>query len=183
MKKTLLLFLVTIVVSCNSKSQISKDLDCKPTRYSNLETIEDFKKLFTVQFPDNWKTNLYYDNNQSSIYTGDTTKQLTEAFLVDITHVSKELKLDDGFIQKFKTDLLNDQLIESTSYQLKFQEKESYYSRAQGKKGNYAYEICNLFIKINTDNYIHAKAEVYGDSLVNQRICNAMSLIEKIKTK
>tara|TARA_R110002073_G_scaffold128999_3_gene275071 strand:- start:26659 stop:27207 length:549 start_codon:yes stop_codon:yes gene_type:complete len=181
MKRVLVFLAFITIVSCHSKSKISKELDCQPDSYSNLETIEDFKKLFTVQFPDNWKTNLYYDNNQSSIYSADTTKQLTETVLIDITHVSNALKLDSDFIQKFKTSLTDQKLVESTSYKLKFQEKESYYSRALGKKRNFAYEICNLFIKINDNNYIHAKAEVYGDYLINERLCNAISLLEKIE--
>ena len=181
MKKILVFLVFVAFMSCDSKSKISKDLNCQPESYSNLETIEDVKKLFTVKFPDNWKTNLYYDKSQSSIYSADTTKQLTETILLDITHVSKELKLDTGFIQRFKTSLINQKLVEKTSYELTFKNKESYYSRALGKKGSFAYEICNLFIKINNNNYIHAKAEVYGDSLINQRLCNAISLLEKIE--
>ncbi len=181
MKKILILLIVATLTSCSYKSKISKDLDCKTTSYHNLEVIKDFKENFTVQFPDNWKTNLYYDNNQSSIYSADTTKQLTETFLVDITQVSTKLELDTDFMQKFKTSLLNGQLVETTSYETKFQGKETYYSRALGKKNNYTYEVCNLFIKTGENNYIHAKAEVYGDSLINERICNAMSLIEKIE--
>jgi hypothetical protein len=179
MKKVFIVLAVSFLASCSYKSQISKDLDCTPEAYSNLEIIKDYKEKFSVQFPDNWKTNLYYDNNQSSIYSADTTKQLTETFLVDITQVSTKLELDSEFIQKFKTNLLNNQLIESTSYETMFQGKETYFSRALGKKNNYDYQICNLFIKTSENNYIHAKAEVYGDSLVNERICNAMSLIEK----
>lgn len=180
MKKIAIILTILVFASCTYKSKISKDLECSPDTYSNLETIEDVKKLFTVKFPDNWKTNLYYDNKQSSIYTADTTKQLTETFLVDVTHVSNELKFDSDFIMSFKDDLISQKLVEGTSYETKFQEKDTYYSLALGKKNNYTYHILNLFIKINTNNYIHAKAEVYGDSLVNERLCNALSLIEKI---
>ena len=181
MKRHIIIILLVLIASCNSTSELSKDLDCTPESYSNLEKIEDVKKLFTVQFPDNWKTNLYYDKNQSSIYTADTTKQLTETMLLDITHVSNKLDLDADFIQKFKTNLTNEQLLETTSGELKFQDKRAYYSNAIGKKGKFEYQISNLFIKINENNYIHSKIEVYGDSLVQQRICNGISLIEKIQ--
>ena len=181
MKRHLIIILLVLIASCNSKSELSKDLDCSPESYSNLEKIEDVKKIFTVQYPDNWKTNLYYDKNQSSIYTADTTKQLTETMLLDITHVSNKLNLDSDFIKKFKTNLLNEQLLETTSGEVKFQDKRAYYSNAIGKKGKFEYQISNLFIIINENNYIHSKIEVYGDSLVNQRICNGISLIEKIQ--
>ena len=174
-------FLIIIVLSsCSKKTQFINEFDCEVVAFQNLERIEDVKKLFSVYYPDSWKTNLYYDKNQSSIYTADTTKQLTETMLLDITHVSNTLKLDTDFITTFKTSLSNQQLIETTSKEISFQDKETYYSNAIGKKGNYAYQISNLFIKINENNYIHSKIEVYGDSLVNQRICNGINLIEKI---
>ena len=89
--------------------------------------------------------------------------------------------MDDKFIQKFKSNLYEKKLVETTSYEFMFQDKESYYLRAIGKRGQFDYQIINLFIKINNGNYMHAKAEVYGDSLVNERFCNALSLIEKIE--
>ena len=105
---------------------------------------------------------------------------LTQSYTLDITYVYSELKLDEKFIQRFKGNLTQKQLVETTSYEFEFQEKEAYYSRALGKKMGFDYQICNLFIRINSGNYVHAKAEVYGDSLVNERICNAISLVEKI---
>ena len=51
----------------------------------------------------------------------------------------------------------------------------------KGKKGKFNYQICNIFIKVNESNFILAKTEIYGDSLVNQRFCKSFSLIENIK--
>ena len=178
-----ILFFIALILlnSCSSKSQISKDLDCKPESYNNLEIVEDVDKKFKVKLPDNWKTNLYFDKNQTSIFSADTTKQLTDTYTIDITYIYNEFKLDEKFLQKFKTNLTSKLLVETTSYELKFQDKDSYYSRAIGKRGQFDYQIINLFIKINNANYMHAKAEVYGGSLVNERFCNALSLIEKIE--
>lgn len=181
MKRYLYLIVLVLIYSCGSKSQISKDLDCDPETYSNLEIVEDVDKKFKVKLPDNWKTNLYFDKNQTSIFSADTTKQLTQTYTLDVTYIYNELKLDEKFLQKFKTNLTSKLLVETTSYEFKFQDKESYYSRAIGKRGQFDYQIINLFIKINNGNYMHAKAEVYGDSLVNERFCNALSLIEKIE--
>ena len=176
-----LLFLIS---ACTKPTELEKEFMCKSETFSgSTENTKDVKNTFTVAIPKHWKTNLFYDEIQSSVYFADTTKQLTDTYLIDITHVSNELKLDKDFIEKFKVSLSNEQLVETTSYELKFQDKDSYYSRASGKKGQFNYEVSNLFIKVNTNNYIHAKAEVYGDSLVNQRFCNAFSLIEKIEYK
>ena len=181
MRQVLALFILVCMCSCDSRSTISQNLDCDPETYDNLEVVEDVDKRFKIQLPDNWKTNLYYDKNQTSIYSADTTKNLTDTYTVDVTYIYNELKLDETFIQKFKSDHYKKQLAETTSYEFLFQDKEAYYSRSLGKRGQFNYEICNIFIKINSGNYIHAKAEVYGDSLINERLCNAFSLIEKIE--
>lgn len=176
-----LIFLLIFLASCDDRSQLSKEMDCEPDKYANLELVEDVDKRFTIQLPDHWKTNLYFDKNQTSIFSADTTKQLTDTYTIDVTYVYSELKLDEKFIQRFKRNLIKNQLVESTSYELLFNEKEAYYSRALGKRGRFDYQILNLFVKVNSGSYMHAKTEFYGDSLVNQRICNAISLIEKIQ--
>ncbi|CAI8325793.1 MAG: Uncharacterised protein [Flavobacterium sp. SCGC AAA160-P02] len=177
----IIIICILCISSCNSKSDLLNDLQCASERFLNLEKIEDVKKLFIVEFPDTWKTNLYYDKNQSSIYTADTTKQLTESMLLDITYVSKKLTFDTIFVKKFKNNLKNQGLLEKTPRFLAFQNKKAYYSRAIGNKRGFDYQISNLFIKVNQNNYIHAKIEVYGDSLVDQRICSGLQLIEKIQ--
>ena len=100
MKKYSIILLIVILSSCNEKPVFISEFNCGVESFSNLEKIEDFKKLFTVQYPDTWKTNLYYDKNQSSIFTADTTKQLKETMLLDITHISNQLKFD-AFLVSF----------------------------------------------------------------------------------
>tara|TARA_B100000795_G_scaffold266405_1_gene249541 strand:+ start:466 stop:1017 length:552 start_codon:yes stop_codon:yes gene_type:complete len=176
----ILLFFIFIGFSCATKNELSKEFNCDSDSFSNLEKIEDVKKLFSIHFPDSWKTNLYYDNNQSSIFSADTTKQLTETMLIDITHISNQLLFDTSFTEKFKSSLLQEKLVEITSGLLIFKEKNTYYSIAIGKKRTFEYKIYNLFIKLDENNYIHSKIEVYGDSLVDQRICTGINLLEKI---
>ena len=179
---TIFLFSLSIILlaSCLPKASLTNKFECSIAIFSNLEKINDFKNFFTVYYPDKWKTNLYYDKNQSSIFTADTTKQLTETMLLDITHVSNKLTLDFDFISKIKKNLHTDDLVETESSSLNFKDQKAYYFKAAGKKGKFDYNIFNLFIKINENNYIHSKIEVYGDSLINQRICNGIRLINKI---
>lgn len=176
-----MIFLFACIAACESKSELSENMNCKPEQYANLETIADMDKQFKVLLPSHWKTHLYYDKNQTSIFSADTTKQLTDSYTIDITYVYDEIIFDDQFIQRFKKNLSDNLLVETTSYELMFKERDAYYSRAIGKRGKFKYQICNLFIKIYSHHYLHAKAEIFGDSLVNQRICNALSLIEKIE--
>ncbi|MCG1036872.1 hypothetical protein [Polaribacter sargassicola] len=183
MKKNIIAFVVTLFlfISCDKPSKISKKFNCNTTKISNLEEVKDFKNLFSVEIPKNWKTNLYYDHFQSSIYTADTTQQLTETLLLDITFINKSINFDTNFKLKQEQENLSKNLIKIKSEETTFIEKPSYYTISKGKKGNYNYQVSHVYIKINEQNFILAKAEIYGDSLVSERFCNAFSMIEKIK--
>jgi hypothetical protein len=182
MKYLLLLFIASLLFySCKKQSYISTNFNCKEIKITNLEEVKDVKNLFTLQLPKSWKTNLFYDKMQSSIYTADTTKQLTETVLLDITHINNAINFNTLFKLKQEQESLAKDLIQTQSKEITFLNKPSYFTVSKGKKGNYAYKICQIFIKINQEQLILAKAEVYGDSLVNKRMCTAITLIEKIK--
>ena len=181
-KSVFLLFASTLLFfSCNKQSKLSKDFNCKISNFKNLEKVKDVKKLFSIDIPKTWKTNLFYDDLQSSIYTADTTKQLTETLLLDVTYFNKNINFNDVFKLKQEQENLSKSLIQIKSKETTLIEKPTYYTTAKGKKGNFNYQVSHFFIKINDQNFILAKAEVYGGSLVKKRMCKAFTLIEKIK--
>tara|TARA_R110002126_G_scaffold206886_1_gene353992 strand:+ start:23784 stop:24356 length:573 start_codon:yes stop_codon:yes gene_type:complete len=169
--------------SSHTPSEIGKDFNCKNITFNNLETVDDMKALFSVDLPKNWKINLYQDEVQSSIFAADTTKQLTETMLLDVTFIQNKINFDDAFLLKQEQEYLSENLIKIKSKAITFQEKSALYMVFKGKKGVFDYQICNTFIKVNASNFIFAKTEVYGDSLVNQRFCEAFLLLENIKLK
>ena len=182
MKKLLfLLGALLLLYSCNSQSKISKDFKCQNFSFKNLEDVNDFKNSFTIKLPKSWKTNLYYDDVQSSVYSADTIKQLTETLLVDITLIKNNINFNDAFKLKQEQNNLSKKLIKKTSKEISLLNKPSYYTISEGKKGDFDYKVSHIFIKLNEQKFIFAKAEVYGDSLVEERLCKAYSLVETIK--
>ena len=182
MKKFIQLFIIALLLfSCANSSEISENFNCKNSKLDNLEKVIDAKELFTIQFPKNWKTNLYQDEVQSSIFSADTVKQLTETVLLDVTFIKNNINFDELFLLNQEQENLAKGLIKIKSKKLTFLEKSSIYILYKGKKGKFNYQTCHTFIKVNEDNFILAKTEVYGDSLVNQRFCKAISLINSIK--
>lgn len=177
----LLLFLLSIymLISCSS-NDLSKDFTCTNDSFSNLEELTDYKKNFTTEIPKNWKINYYYDDVVSSIYAADTTLSLTQTTLIDVSFVLSPQEIDDAFIKKIKADNTSMQLEEVTSKNTSLFSKSSYYNIAKGKKGKYNYKVLNVFTKTDLG-FLHVKTEVYGDSLVDERICKAVKLIDKIE--
>ncbi|MEX6625465.1 hypothetical protein [Tenacibaculum salmonis] len=171
-----------LIISCNSSSELANDFSCENSNsYIDLQKNKDVRNLFSVKFPKKWKVNLYYDDAKTSIYAADTTVSVTKTILIDVTLVHNTIFIDKIFAQKITDDNKKMGLTELKTKNIQLFKKPSYYSYAEGKKGKYPYHILNTFTKINSDNFLHVKTEIYGDSLVEQRICNAIELIEKIQ--
>ncbi len=181
MNKYVSILILLLFLSCSYQNEIHKDFNCKITRYKNLEKLQDLKNKFSVELPKSWKTNFFFDTLQSSIYTADTTKQLTETFLLDITIINQSIKFDRIFKLKQQQESIAKNLTNIASGETILINKPAYYSFSKGIKGSYSYQVCHYFINTNAQNFIHVKAEVYGDSLVNNRLCEAFTLLEKIK--
>lgn len=180
MKNIVTILVLILMISCNSFPDLNEEFPCKETSpYVHLKKSEDVRNMFSVQFPENWKVNLYYDDSKTSIYAADTTISVTKTTLMDVTLVHKTVFLDNTFKQRITDDNKKMGLLEIKTNDVTILNKPSYYSYAEGKKGNYSYHILNTFTKINDDNFLHVKTEVYGDSLVDERICKALNLINK----
>ena len=182
-KYRIVLVAVLLFCSCHKSSEIRKEFNCENSTFNNLETVDDMKGLFSIDLPKNWKINLYQDEVQSSIFAADTTKQLTETVLLDVAFIQNKINFDDAFLLKQEQEYLSENLIKIKSKAITFQEKSALYMVFKGKKGVFEYQICNTFIKVNASNFIFAKTEVYGDSLVHKRFCDAFLLLENIKLK
>ena len=105
MKKVILLILTISVISCQ-KNELSDEFNCKTTsEFSEVKEIRDVLKKFKITLPTKWKTQLYYDDFQSEIYSADTTKSLKETYILDISWHQGELNLDEFFDQTVRDTL------------------------------------------------------------------------------
>ena len=182
MRKILLLILILcITISCKETSKLRNDWNCNTKDYKNLEVVEDYKKNFSIGIPKKWKTNLYFDDNQSSIFAADTTQQLTESVLLDVTFINDELLLDNQFKKENFRNNISRNLIVIKEGMTDILNKPSYYYVVSGKMKKYIYNEMNLFINSSDKGYIHAIVKTFGDSLVSKRICKAITLLEKIE--
>lgn len=181
MKSVIKIVFITILITSCSKTALENEFSCSFESFSsNTEKVIDVKKSFTIQIPKHWKTNLFYDKMLSSVYSADTTKQLTETVLVDITQLQNEYQFDDSFKRRLK---LNDSVLKLKTKKQKpfiFKNKKAFYAISNGKKGNFRYQILNIFVKQNSKSSFHLKAEVYGDSIVNNRFCKAIHTLNSI---
>jgi hypothetical protein len=137
---SILLIALLLLFSCAKQSEISKDFKCSTTAYKNLEKVDDVKNLFSLELPKNWKINLYQDEVESSIFAADTTKQLTETVLIDVTFIKNKIIFDDAFMIQQEQENLAKGLIKIKLKEITLLEKPFIDIVYKRKKGDFMYE-------------------------------------------
>jgi len=175
------LVLFTFFINCKKQSELSKTFDCELAKTEKYLAINDFNNNFKIIVPSSWKTSLYYNDFQSEIFTADTTKQLTETFILDISYNLGELMINNDFVVK------NDSILKSTNLQKvisrkdNFQLKQSYWFLVKGTKNNFPFHQFNIYVKLTENSYLNSYVEIYGENNIKERLCSAISIIEKIE--
>lgn len=170
-----------VFFSCSKPSELSGDFNCGVTKLKNKTQILDFNKNFRLNVPDNWKTEFYYNKNTSEIFTADTTKQLTETYILDASFNLGTVVFDTRFFARNDSIASLKKLNVIQSKKLNFQSKESYYYILKGFKNNYPYHQFNLTVKLTDQSYFNTYVEIYGEDAVDARICKAIAIIDKVE--
>jgi len=172
-------FILIIATSCNEKTALETILNCSSSfSLSKTKEVKDVKKNFKIHVPTNWKTELYYDEFQSAVFTADTTKQLTETFILDTTWKNGELILDSAFEEKIKSNL---ELIVITSQFENIHNKPAYWHHSKGIKNNFEFHLLDVYLKTSIDSYILISTQVYGNKDINKRFCESIQLIKTLE--
>jgi len=181
MKNTIIIIVLFSFLSCSKQSKFSKIYNCNSTIIENTKAVIDFKKNFKLIIPTNWKTKLYFNENESEIFSADTLKQLTESFILGTSFNHGILNFDANFYKKTDSILTKNNLLIINSGNQSFQSKPAYWYVAKGSKNGFIYHQFNLTIKQSKNTYFNAYSEIYGANKINERICETISILEKIE--
>jgi len=181
MKFILFLIVITTFISCKNTTKLEQKFNCSSSISYKINKTKDFNNNFTINIPKSWKINYYYDNNTSEIYTADTLKELTKTFIIGVSFYKGNLKLNDVYNTKMDSMLLKNKLIKYSSGNEAFANKPSYWYLANGTKNGFSYHQLSITIKNSDKSYINATSEIYGDELVNNRICQSISILKSIQ--
>ena len=173
------LFLFFLMISCTKKSALEITIECaNSSDIMNSKKYIDVNKNYQITIPNNWKVQKYYDAYQSDIFAADTLKQLTQTYILNTSFKNGELELNTEFELKIKNSTLNE--IIASEFEV-INEKFTFWYLTEGIKNNYKYHELVLYFKTSVDTYLQVSVEIYGDDLVNERLCEAISIIKTIK--
>lgn len=183
MRKFVLLTITLLLLFACSKNDLTEEFSCGSLSLSDdLKEYRDVLKKFRASIPQHWKTQLYFDDYQSQLYSADTTKGLTETYIIDIAWHQGELALDEFFDQKVKDTLaIKEQLSFVKSSLGRFKDRPAYWNLSKGKTGKHTVQFLQMYIKTAPDEYFTLSTKVFGDQLVDERICEAIAIYETLE--
>ncbi len=183
MKFYKILFLILIVlVSCKKQTQLQKEFNCKTnSSFSDLEKIDDFKNKFSLQVPSKWATKLFYNNHETNIMTADSLKSFTKTYILDVSLVSGDLQLNEYFTTKTIQNLVTEESLVTIKHELTtFKDMPAIWFLSVGKSGDYKYHYFQLFAKNSPVDYFKITTKIYGDELIDERLCESIALMQKL---
>lgn len=181
MKYVLFSILIITIVSCEKPSKLELKHSCPSSESYKYNKTKDFNNNFTINIPKSWKTNFYYNTNTSEIYAADTIKELTKSFIVGVSFHKGNIDLNDVYIKKIDSLLFLKKLNKYDSEKDIFTNKPAYWYLVDGTKNGFTYHQLNITIKNSNKSYINVTSEIYGDQLINDRICKSISILKTIQ--
>lgn len=182
MRKIFLVIIAFSLLSCQGNDLI-KEFDCTASlNLGETKEMRDILKKFKISVPKSWKTQLYYDEFKSQIYSADTTKSLTETYVLDIAWHQGELNLNKFFEKKvIDTLAIKEQLTTYKSKFGKFNGKDAYWNLSEGVDSGYPYNHLELYIKSDYDEYFTITTKIYGQDNIDKRLCESIKIVDKLK--
>jgi len=182
MKNHLFFLLLSITIfSCSKQTPLTEKFKCKSVKINNLESVYDFNKNFKIRIPTSWKTNLYYDKYESSVFAADTLRELTDSYILGTSFTYGKLDFNEAYIKKIDSVLTVNSLEKIDEGNELFKTKKTYWYLVKGKKNGFPYQQFNLTVKLSENTYFNAYSEVYGEDNIHRRTCESISIIEKIE--
>ncbi len=183
MKYFSILIISLFLFSGCQNNDLGEKFECDtPIHFTNTKKYKDVLSKFKISLPKYWKTQLYYDEFQSDLYSADTTKQLSETYLIDITWHQGELNFDEEFKSNISKDLKSKGLLKVVhSGFVKFKKHNSYYNLSTGKSADLTYHFLQVYLQYKPDEYYTFTSKIYGNDFVDERVCSSISIFNNIK--
>jgi len=181
MKVVFLFILSTILISCTPKSELLSKTNCASTLPKNTKIASDFNKNFNISIPNNWKTNLFYNNTESSIYFADTTKQLNETYIIKASFKYGEIKNIETIKHNTDSILKHNNFSKINDFSFSFNQLPAYAYTTKYLNNNRDVTIFQMYAMVNNASYLTASVEAYGSANIDKRLCEGISIINSIK--
>jgi len=176
----ILFLLIIAIYSCSNKNSIFKNYDCQITPIESKKIVDALNK-FTLNIPNNWKTELYIDKGSSIFVTADTTKQLSKAFIIKVSSISGALNFDKNLGSTLKVKLVESNWKNDKITAGFFESHHALLLKSTKQNSNIKTNALHLFFNAKNDSHFEIEIQCFGDKNIQNRFCKAIFVIKTLK--
>ncbi len=168
--------------SCSKTNTIFKDYNCQTESIPTKPVLDAFLK-FSLEIPKNWKTELYIDQGTSIFATADTTKQLSEAFLLKVSQIPGQLILNQATTDIIKGELTKNLWQINSIQNGVFKKFDALLINTQKNTSNKKISALHLYFGFGSEHYFEIEIQCFGDKNTDERYCQAIKIINSLNIK
>lgn len=169
-----------LFLACNSPSELELSNGCGADLPSDVVQKTDFKKNFRIKIPENWNTSHFYSPATSEMFVADTTKVLTESYIMQLIYHDAEITMGSSLNSKIVAFNQANHYSLVDSNQLQFKNHPATFFTLHGKKNNFDVLIFDLYVKISETSYFNSKTEIYGNERIQERLCESLAILNSL---
>jgi len=172
--------IVFIAFGCTDNNSLLNGYLCK-TESLQSKAIPDALQKFTLSVPNNWKTELYINNKSSTFITADTTKQLSQAFIIKVSSIPGGLNFNKTLAKSLKLKLAENNWKTKKITKGLFKSHNSLLFRTEKQDSKIKTSALQLFF--NAPNQYHFEVEIqcFGNKNIQKRFCKAVVILKTLK--
>lgn len=183
MKQTFFILVFLLALFSCKKNDVAGAFDCNASlHFSETKEMTDVLKKFKLEVPTNWNSKLYYDEFKSELYSADTTKNLSETYIVEITWHQGEVELNQALHKKVNKFLVETEELQTLKSGFgTFKNFPAYYNLSNGKNMDFDYAYLQIYVKTKPDEYFTLTTKVFGNQFVDERVCASLGLFDHLQ--
>lgn len=175
-----LFLLLATIYSCSDKNSLFKDYHCK-TKQLKLVAIHDALQKFKLNIPNNWKTELYIDKNNSIFVTADTTKQLSKTFIIKLSYITGAINFNKNSATTLKQRLAKDFWKTYKTSKGFFNGYPALLLYSENQQLKIKTSSLHIFFNANKQYHFEIEIQCFGNKNKQERFCKAITIIKTLK--
>jgi hypothetical protein len=180
MRNILLILAVVLAVSCKSDHALQHIANCDPVPPEAAVKVYDFHRNFSLDLPEHWNINHFYDANKSELFAADTLVDLTDSFILDASFNKGGIAFNDSYFRLIRQEIEDNgwKIVDSGS--LVYLGRIGYWHLVEGKKNGFDYTRFNLTLICSENDYFNTFTEIYGSDPKNERLCESLGILTSL---
>ncbi|MDP6923022.1 MAG: hypothetical protein QGH06_08645 [Lutibacter sp.] len=177
----MLTFTACLLATCTTPDKLEKTFGCHPVYFGKTQRVNDLYNNFSLEVPITWNRKHYFKDSYTELMVADTTRQLSESYIISSTFTRGTLNFDPAFLSQTQANFYQGGMEIVEAQPSLFNGKPAYWFLSKGQRNKRVFHQFSLLIKLSDKEFFQATTDLYGKEELSVRICESLSLLRSLR--